>query len=817
MASPASSSPDFCVDDARGFVTALASPCPAGTTALRGVGANLFDVFWGAWGTGGPEATLATSLQAVRDAGASGVRVARAFAAPWSYADWAWIAGGAARDAYWAAATAVIAEAERANVKLVPSLGHGCADSGSECNPAAVLFNESFREFVVNASSRTRVALRAYMTDFVTRFKGSPSVLFWEVGNEMNLMFDGCSYDKSDGAYFTTGEGLSFLAAAAADIRAADPERPVNTGIASPRSRAKHLMAAPGGGRSCVSPANPKGDCEAACWDRVGADSQADSAEMFALYSQGHDIATAHYYGCAAPYGNYSWCGSDAGSTLPLAVFKEAADSLGKPLFVGEFGDPALNWSAPVGRSLVVAMASLSIPLSTLWAWECPSHDHVDMPGGCLHPGDPEAQPFTFEVLELVRSVNRDLNGMPPTQPNLTLFMLPPPTGAAGEPACLDGSGFGYYAAPGNVKDKWQVMLQGGGWCFSMDDCFARTQPDYAGGSLGSSKYWAEWSWAWDWGPDFADWGTIYVPYCDGGGYAGHVDSPVPYNASLNLFFRGAANLRAALADARARFGISTLDEVIVTGGSAGGLSTTLHVDLIGELLGARSVVGVPQCGYFPFYDAPCAGPQHSTGEMCNATGCFEALAALQNTTGALSTDCTATLPPEDAWRCFMASVATPFVRAPLFVWQSKFDHFDLSAFLSVDCSFEQSYNPPWSPAPNCSANNSAAIRDFGAYFMTQIEPVLQAPGPARAVYLTSCVLHGMDYNFLSVGDDASGELGTTPSVAFNLWYRAVLDPAHAPVMSNDWKWVEDRPMPRVDNPLACPPFVFASSGPEAP
>ena len=196
---------------------------------------------------------------------------------------------------------------------------------------------------------------------------------------------------------------------------------------------------------------------------------------------------------------------------------------------------------------------------------------------------------------------------------------------------------------------------------------------------------------------------------------------------------------------------------------------------------------------------------------MCNTTGCFMSLAVLQNTTGSLSSDCKDSLPPEDAWRCFMASVATPFVRAPLFVWQSKFDHFDLSAFLSVDCSFDQAYNPPWSPAPSCSVNNSAAIRAFGAYFMTQIEPVLQAPGPKRAVYLTSCVLHGMDYNFLTVGDDATGELGTTPSVAFNLWYRAVNDPDHAPVMANDWKWIEDRPMPRVDNPLACPPFNFLS------
>lgn len=43
--------------------------------------------------------------------------------------------------------------------------------------------------------------------------------------------------------------------------------------------------------------------------------------------------------------------------------------------------------------------------------------------------------------------------------------------------------------------------------------------------------------------------------------------------------------------------------------------------------------------------------------------------------------------------------------------------------------------------------------------------------------------------------------------VAFNLWYDALRDPTHAPTVS--FKWVEDWGMPRVDNPLACPPFVF--------
>ena len=344
-----------------------------------------------------------------------------------------------------------------------------------------------------------------------------------------------------------------------------------------------------------------------------------------------------------------------------------------------------------------------------------------------------------------------------------------------------------------------------------MSDCFARTQPDYAGGGLGSSKYWDSWSWAWDFGPDFGDWGALYLPYCDGGGFTGLGDKPTPYNSTVDLYFRGAANLRAALTDFAARFSVINPSEIVVTGGSAGGLSTTLHVDFIGSFLGAQSIVGVPQCGWFPYWDEPCAGPTNTNSLMCNATGDFLNMVALQNSTGALSADCKAAQGTENEWRCFMAATVTPYVKAPLFIWQSKFDHFQLSAFLSVDCSFEQVYNPPWSPAPVCSPNNTADIFAYGAYFMSQLQPLIAAPGPHRALYLTSCVLHGMDYNYLTVGDNAAGEGGTTPSVAFNMWYRAIMNPSNGPRVSNDWKWIEDLDTPRVDNPLACPPFIFTS------
>lgn len=452
--------PEFCVSESKGFVTALAAPCPPGTTAFRGVGVNLFDIFWGAWGTGGPNATLATAKAAIRDAAMSGFTFARTFASPFSYKEWGWI-NPATRPAYWAAAAEVVAEAERSGMKLIPSVSYGCADSTVPCNPAVQLFNETYRNFITNSSSRTRAALRAYHQDFVAHFKASPAILFWELGNEMNLAMDGCTYDKTLGAFFTTAEGLAYQREAAADIKAVDPERPVSSGMGSPRSRAKHLMNTPGGaGAVCVTPENPKGDCEL-CYN-LPADTLQDYADVLELYYTDQDMVSAHFYGCNAPYGNLSWC-SDPASTAPLGMFRAAAEALNKPLFVGEFGPGNGQWAGDdsAGRAILAGMASDNIQLSALWAWECPSHDHTNQPGFCLHPGMPAAQPFTVEVEGITRSVNRQLQEppLPPEQGNMTLVWLPPPTGAPGEPACLDGSQYGYYALEGKVN-KWVVMLQ---------------------------------------------------------------------------------------------------------------------------------------------------------------------------------------------------------------------------------------------------------------------------------------------------------------------------------------------------------------------
>lgn len=798
----------FCVDDVLGYVTSTTtSSCPLGTHALRAIGTNLFDIAWDSWEPSPTQGNLSTSLKSIRDAGAVGLTVARFFATPFDYsATWGYLSPST-RPSYWAALDSVIAEARALDLSLIPSLGHGCPDTGSPCNPSRLCPGETYRDLITNSTSCTREIIFQYAHDFVERYKEEGQFLFWELGNELNLAWDACAYDKLPGAVFSSLEGLAFLDDYASLVRSIDPIRPINYGTSMPRLRAKHLASISGGGMNCVSTLNPKGDCDGLC-DAVPYDSLADTQDVLALMYAKADIVSAHWYSCSPPNGNYSWC-QDVNSTEPISVVKAAADALSKPLFIGEFGPATGHWSNQGGVAggfpLISAMVTNNVSLSTMWAFECPSHSQSDMPW-CINPGDPSVQPQSYETINQLQISGRALSGKPPLNVTLSLQLLPPPRhGSNSDPACLDSTPYGYYLRVGERRDKWIVSIVGGGWSPDEYQSWLRTQDEYANSTLGSSRNWAQTANGQYFGPRFEEYSQIYLPYCDGSSFSSLVLDPLqtgygPYNNDT-LVFRGASNMAAAIIDALSKAGaIGNVSDVLVTGGSAGGMSTILHVDRIGELMGTRSIAGVPQCGFFLEVNGTCVDPEPSN-IWCNASDQFQHAFNMFNASGTMAPLCL-TDHSDEPWRCWLPPVAQGYVQSPLFFWQSKFDHFQLNSFAGIACTIAQEYYPPWNPNVTCNEVDSLAIGDYGKKFMSQFSAVLATPGPQRGAFITSCVLHGMDLNFLSVEMEA-------PIVAIDLWHRALRD-ADPPTVDNDFKWVEDWAMPRIDNPLACPPFVWS-------
>ncbi|KAL4557669.1 hypothetical protein LXL04_035855 [Taraxacum kok-saghyz] len=165
---------------------------------------------------------------------------------------------------------------------------------------------------------------------------------------------------------------------------------------------------------------------------------------------------------------------------------------------------------------------------------------------------------------------------------------------------CLDGSPPAYHWDMGydTGMDNWLVHIEGGGWCNNVTTCLDRTKT-----RLGSSKQMAE-QVAFSgilhneqqYNPDFYNWNKIKVRYCDGASFTGDVEK---VNPKTNLHFRGARIFHAVIDDLLAK-GMSNAENAILSGCSAGGLTSILHCDKFKSLLPkTTNVKCLSDAGYF--------------------------------------------------------------------------------------------------------------------------------------------------------------------------------------------------------------------------
>ena len=171
---------------------------------------------------------------------------------------------------------------------------------------------------------------------------------------------------------------------------------------------------------------------------------------------------------------------------------------------------------------------------------------------------------------------------------------------------CLDGSPGAYYLSVGQSPEKVIVYFEGGGWCGAptlsgtLESCLSRSKTD-----LGSSK---------NYGPtldvgngflsnrqenSFRNWTKVFIKYCTGAGHQGSRASPLSYKGT-NLFFRGNNVTYAQLNSLESKIGLLTkATDIIVSGGSAGGLAAFLWADEVRRMASTDKVWAVPEAGLF--------------------------------------------------------------------------------------------------------------------------------------------------------------------------------------------------------------------------
>ena len=87
--------------------------------------------------------------------------------------------------------------------------------------------------------------------------------------------------------------------------------------------------------------------------------------------------------------------------------------------------------------------------------------------------------------------------------------------------------------------------------------------------------------------------------YCDGGSQTGNVSDAVPVPGGGQVYYRGARIVRALIAEliANTTVNLGAATDVVISGCSAGGLSTFLHAPKWQAALPAAKVVAMPDSG----------------------------------------------------------------------------------------------------------------------------------------------------------------------------------------------------------------------------
>ena len=149
---------------------------------------------------------------------------------------------------------------------------------------------------------------------------------------------------------------------------------------------------------------------------------------------------------------------------------------------------------------------------------------------------------------------------------------------------------------------------------------------------------------------------------CDGSSFTG--TRPGSFNG---LRYRGRANLDAVLDHLIEHEGLGAASDVIVTGGSAGGLAVYLNADHIASRLPkVPRTKALADGGFFRDVETTL-GVQYARER-------YSAGLVLWQSSSSLSPTCLAANPGALSWRCIMAQYALPHITVPVFVVEGARD-----------------------------------------------------------------------------------------------------------------------------------------------
>jgi hypothetical protein len=352
----------------------------------------------------------------------------------------------------------------------------------------------------------------------------------------------------------------------------------------------------------------------------------------------------------------------------------------------------------------------------------------------------------------------------------LTLSVLPQPFADSFGAKCLDGSPPALYSllAPSPATSPLIIFLEGGGWCFSIADCVGRSK----GGGGSSKGMGATMVVGGLLSPDpavnprfAANTSFVFAHYCDGSSFTSN------NSAAVNgTWHRGRPNLVALVTYVKSVLGVSSPSEVILSGGSAGGLATYAAADVVCGMFGGARCTAAPDAGFF--LDASTVGAPANHAFRNNF---IAAEASMWNSvpSGGLPARCLAAYAATgDAWHCFFPQYSVLYTAAPVHAMMSAYDLYSFPNIFGLSCI-----------PPACSPAQLQLLQEWRFQQVGAMAAALNG-FPGDGAYVPSCLVHEENVDYCS-GQSLPNCRGwnlynisvagfppqLTPQQGFSLWY----------------------------------------------
>jgi hypothetical protein len=309
--------------------------------AYRGVGVNYFDLFIRVLNA--PSNT--TSLAGLKTLGGNDIPFAR-FSLGYGTKDLKRYFDDPA--AYLGALDVVVRCAETNRVGLIPSMFWSFKEFPD-------LAGEP-RDQWGNPDSETHRMMRRFVADVVTRYRASPAIWGWELGNEPNLAADlpnAAQFHKKGGTErddIRAKDMVVMLSEFAREVRRHDPERPIFAGHSHPRASSWHNTAEK----------SWKPDTREQTLEIIRRDNpeplDTHSLHIYASHDVTKELA--------------AWATNHVDYLGPVVA---QARVMKRPVWIGEFGLPSKGDDAGERakfEGLIAAMEQTGVDLAAVWVFD---------------------------------------------------------------------------------------------------------------------------------------------------------------------------------------------------------------------------------------------------------------------------------------------------------------------------------------------------------------------------------------------------------------------------------------------------------------